>query len=360
MINNKNNKETAPANPLPESKSASTRAPCEDVFAPPNPRQSLGLGRPAGSAGLAKTVQPEAPPTPSDIELVIRYSRALESLLGKRLGATGTGLHERITSVERRLPVPLVKRLRWIATMRNNVVHVDGFALPSAAEYEAACKKCMEELQAVKAAPKESPAARAARLQAEDRAYVKDWSRGVGISLALAMPLFTAFFLIPNGTGWAGWFLSAALLASSFAVYCGFPIPIPLFAPGVMLRYLRTRDAGPLAAKIRWVCAHRRGAPVNYSSGSASHQHSETHRASTDASSISYPANPPSQVGDSADDAAAAALDHPAVNPATGLTMLDGGLTDIGGNPFGGASGNSLSESFANDVGGDFLSQDQF
>ncbi len=111
MINNKNNKETAPP-------------------ASPNSKTNVPLGSP----GL------------SDIELVIRYSRALESLLGKRLGATGTGLHERITSVERRLSVPLVKRLRWIATMRNNVVHVDGFVLPSAAEYEAACKKCMEEL----------------------------------------------------------------------------------------------------------------------------------------------------------------------------------------------------------------------
>ena len=57
MINNKNNKETAPANPLPESKSASTRAPCEDVFAPPNPRLSLGLGRLVGSAGLTKTIR---------------------------------------------------------------------------------------------------------------------------------------------------------------------------------------------------------------------------------------------------------------------------------------------------------------
>ena len=111
MINNKNNRETAP----PASPNSKTNAPL-------------------GSPGL------------SDIELVIRYSRALESMLGKHFGATGTGLHERVTSVEKRLSVPLVKRLRWIATMRNNVVHTDGFALPNAAEYEAACKKCLEEL----------------------------------------------------------------------------------------------------------------------------------------------------------------------------------------------------------------------
>ena len=143
MINNKNNKETpptygavSPANPFPDDAKTSSRIARTDSVQPEAPS-----ALPAAHCG------PHGPwPASSDIELVIRYSRALKSLLGKRLGATGTGLHERITSVEKRLGAPLVKRLRWIATMRNNVVHVDGFALPSAAEYEAACKKCVEEL----------------------------------------------------------------------------------------------------------------------------------------------------------------------------------------------------------------------
>ena len=357
MINNKNNKETpptygavSPANPFPDDAKTSSRIARTDSVQPEAPS-----ALPAAHCG------PHGPwPAPSDIELVIRYSRALESLLGKRLGATGTGLHERITSMEKRLPVPLVKRLRWIVTMRNNVVHVDGFALPSAAEYEAACKKCMDEVRAVKVAPKESQAARAARLQVEDRALVKDWFRSVGISMTISLPLLAAFFLIPNGTGWAGWCLVGALLAGSFAVYCGFPFPVPLACPGALLRYLRTRDASALAVEVRWALAYQQRTPVSQSRGSAGHHRSEACHASTDASSISYPANPPSRVGDSADDAAAAALDHPAVNPATGLAMLDGGLTDIGGNPFGGASGDFLSESFADDLSGDFLSHDPF
>jgi hypothetical protein len=254
--------------------------------------------------------------------------------------------------------------------MRNNVVHVDGFVLPSAAEYEVACKKCLEEVQAVKVpvvAPKESPAARVARLQAGDRAYVKAWFRAVGGALAISLPSLAAFFLMRHDTGWVGWFLLvpllAGMLALSFAVYCGFPVPVPLFAPSPVLRYLRTRDAGPLAAEIRWVYAFRQGAPINYSSGSASYQHREARRASTDgsdASSVPYPADPPLRAEDSADNAAAAALEHPSVNPASGLAMVEGTSVDIGGNPFGGVSDDSIGGSFADDLGGGFSSLDPF
>ena len=67
----------------------------------------------------------------SDIDTVIRASRRLEHLLASRLGATGRGLHAKINSVERRLPPDLVKGLRWVATMRNKVVHDEAFRLPN-------------------------------------------------------------------------------------------------------------------------------------------------------------------------------------------------------------------------------------
>ena len=352
MINNKNNKETAPANPLPESKSASTRAPRENVFAPPNPRQSLGLGRPAGSAGLAKTVQPEAPPTPSDIELVIRYSRALESLLGKRLGATGTGLHERITSVEKRLPVPLVKRLRWIATMRNNVVHVDGFVLPSAAEYEAACKKCMEELQAVKVAPKESPVARAARLQAEDQALVHDWLQPIGWFLAGFVLSAVYFILFADG-------VHLGVLVGLVIVMGGILVLTSLFilgmAPAVwrirgpLVTYIRTRNAGPLAAAIR-TKVYLFAAPSSRACGPTSSSNcAPQRRASAATPAIVNPASgisPGAGRTPDSDNPAMAELEHPSVNPATGLAMLADTSLDIGGNQYGTASA-SFDSSFS-------------
>jgi hypothetical protein len=59
----------------------------------------------------------------SDIELAITRTKALETLLEGALGATGKGLHEKVTSVEDRLPPPLVKKLRFVATVRNKIVH---------------------------------------------------------------------------------------------------------------------------------------------------------------------------------------------------------------------------------------------
>jgi hypothetical protein len=59
----------------------------------------------------------------SDIELAVTRAKGLEALLEQALGATGKGLHEKISSVQDRLPPPLVKQLRFIATIRNKIVH---------------------------------------------------------------------------------------------------------------------------------------------------------------------------------------------------------------------------------------------
>ena len=63
----------------------------------------------------------------SDIELVITNSKKLEALLEKHFGAIGRGLHEKVGSVEAKLPSSVVKRLRFIATIRNKIVHDDGY-----------------------------------------------------------------------------------------------------------------------------------------------------------------------------------------------------------------------------------------
>lgn len=59
----------------------------------------------------------------SDIELAVTRTKALESLLEQALGATGKGLHEKVSSVQDRLSPAQVKRLRFIATVRNKIVH---------------------------------------------------------------------------------------------------------------------------------------------------------------------------------------------------------------------------------------------
>ena len=82
----------------------------------------------------------------SDIDIVVTQSKALEALLEQKYGATGRGLHEKLTSIEYQLEVGLVKNIRWIATMRNKVVH-ENFQLTNQNDFLRSCQRALEGLQ---------------------------------------------------------------------------------------------------------------------------------------------------------------------------------------------------------------------
>lgn len=82
----------------------------------------------------------------SDIDLAVRASRRLENILEARFGAKGRGLHSMISSVEHSIPKPLVRSLRWVATMRNKVVHDESFKLEDPAAFKAEAKRLEKEL----------------------------------------------------------------------------------------------------------------------------------------------------------------------------------------------------------------------
>ena len=54
---------------------------------------------------------------------VIKNTKRIEKLLALKYNATGTGLHEKVTSVEEKLTPELTKKIRYIATVRNKFVH---------------------------------------------------------------------------------------------------------------------------------------------------------------------------------------------------------------------------------------------
>ena|SRR5690606_6732533 len=83
----------------------------------------------------------------SDIERVVRASRRLENILAKHYGATGRGLHGLISSAASKLPTRTVKSLRWVATMRNKVVHEEGFRLSDPKGFSKEVKRLEKELQ---------------------------------------------------------------------------------------------------------------------------------------------------------------------------------------------------------------------
>jgi hypothetical protein len=60
------------------------------------------------------------------IEVAVQGAKRLEALLQARFGAQGRGLHEKLTSVEDKIPSDLRKSIRWVATIRNKLVHEVG------------------------------------------------------------------------------------------------------------------------------------------------------------------------------------------------------------------------------------------
>jgi hypothetical protein len=64
--------------------------------------------------------------TMSDIDLAVTRSQRLEQLLEQDFGATGRGLHEKVSSIADSMPQDLVRKLRLVATVRNKVVHESG------------------------------------------------------------------------------------------------------------------------------------------------------------------------------------------------------------------------------------------
>lgn len=80
----------------------------------------------------------------SDIDLVVKQSRKIESLLKMHYHAEGKGLHQLISSCEERLPHDVIKKLRFIATIRNKVVHEDGYKLEDKAGFKSVSQESID------------------------------------------------------------------------------------------------------------------------------------------------------------------------------------------------------------------------
>jgi hypothetical protein len=88
----------------------------------------------------------------NDYELVIKCSKHLEHYLETEFRATGQGLHEKVSSVESRLPSKLVKDLRYLATIRNKLIHdVKMDCIPDRKVFVEVYERCLGALQELKA-----------------------------------------------------------------------------------------------------------------------------------------------------------------------------------------------------------------
>ncbi len=82
----------------------------------------------------------------SDIEKVVTRTRRIEKLLRVQYHADGKGLHQLVTSCEERLPHDVISKLRYIATIRNRIVHEDSFKLDDRKQFLSVCDECEKEL----------------------------------------------------------------------------------------------------------------------------------------------------------------------------------------------------------------------
>jgi len=82
----------------------------------------------------------------SDIEIAVKGSRLIEGLLEQKLNATGKGLHSKLSSVENKLSSAMISKIRYIATIRNSVVHEDGATIDNIGEFKRAVSQVEEYL----------------------------------------------------------------------------------------------------------------------------------------------------------------------------------------------------------------------
>jgi hypothetical protein len=141
----------------------------------------------------------------SDTDLVCDASSQLERLLEERLGATGKGLHEKASSVQARLSPEALKRIRFIASVRNAVVH-ERVPVKDRMGFMIAVDGAAAEIGAL------APAERAGRADPADTRWssVAPWLPEIGIG---------AFTVLGAVAGYSAWGVGGAILTGvvSFA-----------------------------------------------------------------------------------------------------------------------------------------------
>lgn len=93
----------------------------------------------------------------NDFELVVRATKGLEHLLESEFGAPSgksVGLHDKISAARdpsgQPLPATMQKRMRWLVTVRNRLVHDRDFnAIPERAEFARGFDEVEAELKAM-------------------------------------------------------------------------------------------------------------------------------------------------------------------------------------------------------------------
>ncbi|MFC3679090.1 hypothetical protein [Bacterioplanoides pacificum] len=83
----------------------------------------------------------------SIIEQVINHTKKAEHILETHFKAEGRGMHEKLSHAERYIPAPLLKKLRYVATIRNKMMHEHDFELSEPEIFLDTARKAVAQLE---------------------------------------------------------------------------------------------------------------------------------------------------------------------------------------------------------------------
>ena len=109
----------------------------------------------------------------SKLDIVFGYTKKIEKFLETEFKAEGRGLHTKLSSIEYLLPIALIKKVRWIATVRNNMAHTEGFEFDNIDDFKSTCETVLSELEAISKKSSLSVGQRTAPLQLIPKAQSK-------------------------------------------------------------------------------------------------------------------------------------------------------------------------------------------
>lgn len=144
------------------------------------------------------------------ISTAVKKAKEIETLLAENFEAEGKGLHQKITSAGPYLPVEMQKKLRWIATIRNKMVHEEGFEdeFLKLQDFVSTSDRLIAELERMSVYDRTSR-----HPEYTDRAYISTARRSGGASASVALVVLVLGGLLSIGA----WFVtSIAALVGSF------------------------------------------------------------------------------------------------------------------------------------------------
>ena len=85
----------------------------------------------------------------SDLKEVLRLTKRLEGILERAFGASGRGLHEKVSSIADDLPDDVLRGIRYIATIRNKSVHEEDYEIEDVPGFIVQCQSMINRLESL-------------------------------------------------------------------------------------------------------------------------------------------------------------------------------------------------------------------